>query len=104
MPTVCVVPRRCTAPRANALAFVHHTLAIEMNAATDNPMVFAADDEIISGGNFHGAPVALAADVLAIAVTHLATIKRTPQRSSAQRLGQRPAAVFSRRTAACIRA
>jgi histidine ammonia-lyase len=58
----------------DALAFVHHTLAIEINAATDNPMVFAADDDIISGGNFHGAPVALAADVLAIAVTHLATI------------------------------
>jgi histidine ammonia-lyase len=62
----------------DALAFVQRTLAIEMNAATDNPMVFAAerlaDGDIISGGNFHGAPVALAADVLAIAVTHLATI------------------------------
>jgi histidine ammonia-lyase len=61
-----------------ALAFVERTLLIEMNAATDNPMVFApegdADGDIVSGGNFHGAPVALAADVLAIAVTHLATI------------------------------
>jgi histidine ammonia-lyase len=56
------------------LTFVQRTLAIELNAATDNPMVFAADDDIVSGGNFHGAPVALAADVLAIAVTHLATI------------------------------
>jgi histidine ammonia-lyase len=62
----------------DALAFVERTLLIEMNAATDNPMVFApegdGDGDIVSGGNFHGAPVALAADVLAIAVTHLATI------------------------------
>jgi histidine ammonia-lyase len=58
----------------DALAFVQRTLAIEANAATDNPMVFAADAEIVSGGNFHGAPIALASDVLAIAVTHLATI------------------------------
>ncbi len=62
----------------DALAFVERTLLIEMNAATDNPMVFAAEGaaegDIVSGGNFHGAPVALAADVLAIAVTHLATI------------------------------
>ncbi len=58
----------------DALAFVARSLAIEANAATDNPMVFAADEEIVSGGNFHGAPIALASDVLAIAVTHLATI------------------------------
>ncbi len=58
----------------DALAFVGRTLAVEMNAATDNPMVFAADGEIVSGGNFHGAPVALAADLLAIAVAPLATI------------------------------
>jgi histidine ammonia-lyase len=58
----------------DALAYVTRTLAIEMNAATDNPMVFAEADEIVSGGNFHGAPIALAADLLAIAVTHLATI------------------------------
>jgi histidine ammonia-lyase len=57
-----------------ALAWVRHVVAIEMNAATDNPMVFADDAEIVSGGNFHGAPVALAADLLALAVTQLATI------------------------------
>ena len=45
-----------------------------MNAATDNPMVFADADEIVSGGNFHGAPVALAADLLVMAVAQLATI------------------------------
>ena len=57
-----------------ALAFVRHVVDIEMNAATDNPMVFAETAEILSGGNFHGAPVALAADMLALAVTQLATI------------------------------
>ena len=58
----------------DALAFVHRTVEIEANAATDNPMVFADTGDIVSGGNFHGAPVAIAADLLAIAVTHLATI------------------------------
>jgi histidine ammonia-lyase len=57
-----------------ALGWVRHVVTIEMNAATDNPMVFADDGEIVSGGNFHGAPVALAADLLAMAVTQLATI------------------------------
>jgi histidine ammonia-lyase len=57
-----------------ALAWVRHVVMVEMNAATDNPMVFAESTEIISGGNFHGAPVALAADLLAMAVTQLATI------------------------------
>jgi histidine ammonia-lyase len=58
----------------DALAFVEKTLTIEANSGTDNPMVFAEQSEIVSGGNFHGAPVAIAADLLAIAVTHLATI------------------------------
>jgi histidine ammonia-lyase len=58
----------------DALTFVHHTFDTEANAATDNPMVFAEGGDIVSGGNFHGAPVALAADVLCMALTHLATI------------------------------
>jgi histidine ammonia-lyase len=64
----------------DAVAFVRRTVGIEMNAATDNPMVFvpqgsfSSHGDIISGGNFHGAPIALAADVLAIGLTHLATI------------------------------
>jgi histidine ammonia-lyase len=58
----------------DALAFVAETLAIEANGATDNPMVFADEDEIVSGGNFHGAPVALAADFLVLAAAQLATI------------------------------
>jgi histidine ammonia-lyase len=58
----------------DALGFVRETLAIEVNAATDNPMVFAAADDIVSGGNFHGAPVGLAADVCAMALAQLVTI------------------------------
>ena len=57
-----------------ALTWVRHIVDIEMNAATDNPMVFADADEIVSGGNFHGAPVAIAADVLVLALAQLATI------------------------------
>ena len=57
-----------------ALRFVHDTFRAEANAATDNPMVFAGTREIVSGGNFHGAPVALAADVLCLAMSQLATI------------------------------
>jgi histidine ammonia-lyase len=57
-----------------ALAWVRHVVQIEMNAATDNPMVFAVEGDMVSGGNFHGAPLALAADLLAMAVAQLATI------------------------------
>jgi histidine ammonia-lyase len=57
-----------------ALRFVREIVEIEANAATDNPMVFVDTGEIVSGGNFHGAPVALAADTLAIGLAHLATI------------------------------
>jgi histidine ammonia-lyase len=58
----------------DAVAYVASTVAVEMNAATDNPMVFADTGELISGGNFHGQPVALAADVLAIALAELGAI------------------------------
>jgi histidine ammonia-lyase len=57
-----------------AFAFAGRTFEIEANAATDNPMVFADAHEIVSGGNFHGAPVALASDVLCLGLAHLATI------------------------------
>jgi histidine ammonia-lyase len=48
-------------------------LGIELNAATDNPMVFA-DGRVISGGNFHGAPIAAVFDYLAATLTDLASI------------------------------
>lgn len=58
----------------DVLADVERKLAIEMNAVTDNPLVFPDGDEVLSGGNFHGEPMALAADVLAIALAELGSI------------------------------
>ena len=58
----------------DSLTFAHRVFDIEANAATDNPMVFAEAREIISGGNFHGAPIGAACDLLCIAAAHLATI------------------------------
>jgi histidine ammonia-lyase len=58
----------------DGLGFVGSIVDVEINAATDNPMVFAETSELLSGGNFHGEPVALAADVLAIAVAELGSI------------------------------
>ena len=57
---------------ADAIAFADRTLEVELNASTDNPLVFG--DEVLSGGNFHGQPVAQALDVLAIALTTLQAI------------------------------
>jgi histidine ammonia-lyase len=54
----------------DAIAFARHTAEIEINASTDNPLLFG--DELLSGGNFHGQPIALALDVLAIALATLA--------------------------------
>ncbi len=50
------------------------TLRIEANGATDNPLVFAAEGEVISGGNFHAEPVAFAADILAMAVAEIGSL------------------------------
>jgi histidine ammonia-lyase len=58
----------------DALRFVRDTVDVEANSATDNPMVFADTGDIVSGGNFHGAPIAIAADLLAAAIVPLATI------------------------------
>jgi histidine ammonia-lyase len=58
---------------ADAIRFAEETCAIELNASTDNPLVFENGD-VISGGNFHGQPVAQALDVLAIALTTLQAI------------------------------
>ena len=57
----------------DALEHTSRVLSIELNSATDNPMVFP-DGRVISGGNFHGAPVAAVLDYLAIALTDLASI------------------------------
>jgi histidine ammonia-lyase len=63
----------------DALAQVRATVAIEMNSATDNPLVFAESEgkdsgDVLSGGNFHGQPLAMAADQLAVALATLGGI------------------------------
>jgi len=58
----------------DALAQVGATLEIEMNSATDNPLVFAESGEVVSGGNFHGQPLAMAADQTAVALATLGGI------------------------------
>ncbi len=57
----------------DALDQLDRVLAVEMNAATDNPLVLA-DGRVVSGGNFHGEPIALAIDYAKIALTELASI------------------------------
>lgn len=57
----------------DAVEHAARVLTIELNAATDNPMVFA-DGRVVSGGNFHGAPIAAVFDYLAATVTDLASI------------------------------
>ena len=58
----------------DAMNYVRGVLATELNSVTDNPLVFPEDEEVLSGGNFHGQPLALALDFLAIAVSELANI------------------------------
>jgi histidine ammonia-lyase len=58
----------------DALAHARSVTEIETGSATDNPLVFAETGEVISGGNFHGAPLALAFDYSAIALVHLGNI------------------------------
>jgi histidine ammonia-lyase len=60
-------------PVLDAIRFAEGVIGREINAATDNPLVFE-NGEILSGGNFHGQSVAMALDFLAIAMTNLATI------------------------------
>jgi histidine ammonia-lyase len=58
----------------DALVYVAAIVEREMNSATDNPLVFPDSGEVLSGGNFHAQPIALAADLLCAAVTDLAGI------------------------------
>ena len=58
---------------ADAIGFAEQTVKVELNASTDNPLVFENGD-VISGGNFHGQPVAQALDVLALTLTTLQAI------------------------------
>lgn len=54
--------------------YVKERVEIELNSATDNPLIFADEEEVISGGNFHGQPMALSFDFLAIGLAELANI------------------------------
>lgn len=58
----------------DALAYVEEVIRTEMNSATDNPLVFASEEAVLSGGNFHGQPVAIALDFLGIALAEWASI------------------------------
>jgi histidine ammonia-lyase len=57
-----------------ALAHLRAVLTIEINSVTDNPLIFSDTNEVLSGGNFHGQPLALAQDYATLAVAELANI------------------------------
>ncbi|RAU82987.1 histidine ammonia-lyase [Pontibacter arcticus] len=71
----------------DAIRYAEEVFLTEINAVTDNPNIFPDEDEIISGGNFHGQPLALALDFMAIAVAELGSIseRRTYQLISGSR-------------------
>ena len=71
----------------DAIAYIKEIFLTEINSVTDNPNVFPDDDLIVSGGNFHGQPLAMALDYFAIAMSEMANIseRRTYQLISGQR-------------------
>lgn len=58
----------------DAINYAYEMISREINAVTDNPIVFPDEDEVISGGNFHGQPMALTFDFLKIAISELANV------------------------------
>ena len=58
----------------DTIEFTKNTINIEINSATDNPLIFSEENEVISGGNFHGEPIAFAMDFLGIALSEIANI------------------------------
>ena len=56
------------------LDYAEYTVSVELNSATDNPLVLVEDDALVSNGNFHGQPLAFALDALAMATSELASI------------------------------
>lgn len=58
----------------DVLSYVRNVLEIEINSATDNPLIFPDSKDVISGGNFHGQPLAFAMDFLGIAIAELANV------------------------------
>lgn len=75
----------------DAIAYANDVITREINSVTDNPLVFAMDDVAIEGGNFHGQPLALVLDFLAIAASELANIsERRTERLVNHMLGGLP--------------
>ncbi|MCD4677439.1 MAG: histidine ammonia-lyase [Desulfobacula sp.] len=58
----------------DAFEYVDKVVKVEMNSSTENPLIFTESEEFLSGGNFHGQPLALASDFLGIAIAELANI------------------------------
>ena len=58
----------------DTFAYVDNVIKVEMNSSTENPLIFPESEEFLSGGNFHGQPLALACDFLSIAIAELANI------------------------------
>lgn len=71
----------------DAVRYVASVVEVEINSVTDNPTVFPDEDKIVSGGNFHGEPLALSLDFLAIAMSELGSIseRRTYRLISGER-------------------
>ena len=95
-PRSVFVPLHSGRPRCRTrldLAHVRRVTEIEANSVTDNPLVFPEDGEFISGGNFHGEPIALVIDFLKIAVAELASIAERRLYLLLNARGSRPAAL-----------
>lgn len=58
----------------DAFDYVDKVVKVEMNSSTENPLIFPESEEFLSGGNFHGQPLALSCDFLSIAISELANI------------------------------
>jgi histidine ammonia-lyase len=67
------VPQVMGAAR-DAIDYASKTIETELNSANDNPLIFPEDHEVLSGGNFHGQPIALVLDLLAIATTTIGNL------------------------------
>ena len=84
------------------LRFAAGVIEREANAVSDNPLVFADQGEILSGGNFHAEPVAMAADTIAIAHRRDRRAGRAPHRHADRRDDEQPAGLPGRRSPASI--
>lgn len=75
----------------DAIDYAWRVVETEMNSVTDNPIIFSEDGDVISGGNFHGEPMAMAMDFLGIAASELASIsERRTERMVNPQLSELP--------------